>query len=438
MNKTVRIILSTAAVAVVGAGSWWAYTKYHNANRKISYSTVNVERADLRSAISATGTIEPEELVNVGAQVGGMITELGVDASGHTVDYCSEVKNGMMLAKIDDALYSAAVKNSEAAAEQAKASVANAKANIEVAAAKLELALANWQRAEKLNPQSVIAKSDYDSAKADYASAMAEIKVREAELLRCQAAQAAAEAALDSANWNYKYCTIKSPVDGVIIDRRINVGQTVNSSMSAPSLFLIAKDLKRMEVWVSVNEADIGQITVGQPAEFKVDAFPGRVFKGEVRKIRMNATMSQNVVTYVAEVFTDNSDGTLLPYLTANVDFILEKRDNVLTVPNSALRFTPDAELIPAGTAAAPAAMSGENPNLRVLWTLDNGKLKPLSVTVGLNDGVRTEILDGAAENTPIVIGAAVVENADAVDAGASAGSPFLPKPPTHSGSKKK
>ncbi|MDD4816376.1 MAG: efflux RND transporter periplasmic adaptor subunit [Victivallaceae bacterium] len=436
MNKSVRIVLSAAALAAAGAAAWWAYAKIQSSGSKVVYSTAKVERADMRSAISATGTIEPEELVNVGAQVGGMITELGTDAAGHTVDYCSEVKTGMMLAKIDDALYSAAVKNNEAAAEQAKASVANAKANIEVAAAKLELALANWRRAEKLNPQSVIAKSDYDSAKADYASALAEIKVREAELLRCQAAQSAAEAALDSADWNYKYCTIKSPVDGVIIDRRINVGQTVNSSMSAPSLFLIAKDLKRMEVWVSVNEADIGQITVGQPAEFKVDAFPGRVFKGEVRKIRMNATMSQNVVTYVAEVFTDNSDGTLLPYLTANVDFILEQRDNVLTVPNSALRFVPDA----VQTATPAVAESSESPDAerRVLWTLDGGKLKPLTVTVGLNDGVRTEILDGAAENTPVVIGASVVETADGDDAGAAAGSPFLPKPPSHFGSKKK
>ena len=149
-----------------------------------------------------------------------------------------------------------------------------------------------------------------------------------------------------AAQRNLSYCTIKSPVKGVIIDRRVNIGQTVVSSLNAPSLFLIAKDLKRMEVWVSVNEADIGNIHQGQPVSFTVDAYPNEIFHGEVGKVRLNATMTQNVVTYTVEVITDNSSGKLLPYLTANVLFELSQKENVLLVPNVALRWSPQTKQV--------------------------------------------------------------------------------------------
>jgi len=219
---------------------------------------------------------------------------------------------------------------------------------------------------------------------------------------------------------------ISSPVDGVIIDRRVNVGQTVNSSMSAPSLFLIAKDLKRMQVWVSVNEADVGQIVPGQGAEFTVDAFGSRVFKGVVKKVRLNATMSQNVVTYVAEIDTDNSDGTLLPYLTANVNFILASRENALTVPNSAFRFVPEVEQVPSKYLRITETLKEDE---KLLWTLEDGTLKPIPVVPGLNDGANTEILSGASEGMVVVTGSKTVAESEEKEEETTT-NPFLPKMP--------
>ena len=179
-----------------------------------------------------------------------------------------------------------------------------------------------------------------------YEIAQANVAVGEAAIVQSRNAVAQAQATLQRGQRNLSYCTIKSPVKGVIIDRRVNIGQTVVSSLNAPSLFLIAKDLKRMQVWVSVNEADVGSIHPGQPVSFTVDAYPGKIFRGEVGKIRLNATMTQNVVTYTVEVITDNSSGKLLPYLTANAQFELSQHNNVLLVPNAALRWCPQPEQV--------------------------------------------------------------------------------------------
>ncbi|MGE4301549.1 MAG: efflux RND transporter periplasmic adaptor subunit [Victivallaceae bacterium] len=432
MKFVYKLLKWCVLLVVVLAAAYFVYRQFSTVKSQVTYSTAKTTRGDLKSVISATGTVEPEELVNVGAQVGGMVTTLGTDTEGRQVDYCSRVTAGTVLARIDDALYAASVKSAEAQVAQCEAQVANARANLAVSQAKLELADANWKRAEKLGPKSVIAGSDYDSAKADYASGVADISVKQAALKQADAQLKAAQANLERDQWNLKYCVVTSPVDGVIIDRRVNVGQTVNSSMSAPSLFLIAKDLKRMEVWVSVNEADIGSIRPGQEVEFTVDSFPGRVFAGSVNKIRLNATMSQNVVTFVTEVVTDNSDGTLMPYLTANVDFILARRKGVLHVPNGALRFTPDVSLVPEKYHSLELK-DGE----RLLWTLEDGRLKPLVVTTGLNDGTNTEIVSGLGEGVDVVIGATTVSS-DTPAAEANAGSPFLPKMPRPGWSKKK
>jgi HlyD family secretion protein len=209
----------------------------------------------------------------------------------------------------------------------------------------------------------------------------------------------------------------------VIIDRRVNIGQTVVASLNAPSLFLIAKDLRRMQVWVAVNEADIGSIHPGQPVHFTVDAFPDRQFEGSVGKIRLNASMTQNVVTYTVEVVTDNSDGTLLPYLTANVLFELDRREDVLLVPNAALRWTPSTEMVtPEFRAAADSdiayhedinnsesplgAVSGEAKNTGVLWVVQGTHVRPIAVRVGPMDGSRTEVSgEGVTEGLEVVTG---------------------------------
>lgn len=426
MRKLKQILGWVIVIAVAVAVGEWLVSLFSDNKEQLVFNTVKAELMDMRKTISATGTVEPEELINVGAQVGGMITSFGVDVDGNNVDYRSKVTENMVLANIDDSLYVSEVRECEANREQALAAIETAKANITLSEAQLKLAEANWKRAQQLNPQNVIPQSDYDSALADYEVAKADIGVSKANLAQAEAQLAAAEATLIKAKQNLGYCVISSPVNGVIIDRRVNIGQTVNSSMSAPSLFLIAKDLKKMQVWVSVNEADVGEIKVGQKAEFTVDAFPNRTFFGEVLKIRLNATMSQNVVTYIAEIGTDNSDETLLPYLTANVEFILAERDNVLAVPNSALRFTPDAAMVPEEYLNFSL-----NEDERSVWVMRDGKICPVAVKTGLNDGVHSEIIAGNLKPGDEVITGVTVVKIEENNTQDNSGSPFLPKPPS-------
>ncbi len=344
MRRTSRFTVIAIGVAALlgGLGAWHLYGEREPVTK---LRTVPVKRADLLATIGATGTVEPEEVVDVGAQVAGQINEFGTDVNGKPVDYGSVVDEGTVLAQIDDSLYAADV-------QQAQANLNSAEANVVQSQAKLNQARQDWERAQKLGPSEALAPSAYDQYKANFEVAKANLGVS-------QAAVAQTQAALNRARRNLGYCTIKSPVKGVIIDRRVNIGQTVVSSLNAPSLFLIAKDLKRIQVWVSVNEADIGNIHPGQDVTFTVDAFPGQDFHGQVGKVRLNASMTQNVVTYTVVVNTDNADGKLLPYLTANVQFISGRRENVLAVPNAALRWEPQAnDIAPEFRQAAEATGS--------------------------------------------------------------------------------
>ena len=389
--KTVIVVVILVALA---GGGWYWYSARSRAAAKPHFTTTPVVRSDLTKSISATGTVEPEELVNVGAQVSGKITAFEKDSNNDEVDYGSPVKAGMVLARIDDLVYEAEMREAEAQKLKAEAAILSSNANIAYSKAKLELAASNWERAQRLMPQNAMAKIDYDSYKAEYDAAKATVSINEATLAEAKASLASAVASYDKAKRNLEYCTITSPVDGVVIDRRVSIGQTVVSNMSASSMFLIAKDLKRMQVWASVNEADIGMLKPGMPVEFTVDAFPEDTFVGTLHKIRLNATMSQNVVTYVVEVATDNSSGKLLPYLTANVKFIQEARKGVLSVPNAALRFLPDAAAVPSeyhdDLAKAAAMRVGKE---RILWVMEGESIRPVQVKLGLNDGVMTEIL---------------------------------------------
>ena len=315
-------------------------------SKSVRFRTVPVKRGDLQATISATGTVEPEEVVDIGAQVAGRIVSFGKDKNGEEVDYGSVVEAGMVLARIDDALYAADAASAKAQLAQTKAAVQKAQADLGQMQAKLVQTENDWARARKLGPSDALSQTDFDAARSNYEVAKANLAVGKAAIVQAQGTVAQAEAALKRALQNLSYCTIVSPVKGVIIDRRVNIGQTVVSSLNAPSLFLLAKDLKRLQVWVSVNEADIGHIQPGQAVTFTVDAFPDEVFSGEVGKVRLNATMTQNVVTYTVEIITDNSSGKLLPYLTANVKFIVGERKNVLLVPNAALRWVPLSDQI--------------------------------------------------------------------------------------------
>ena len=398
-NKSIPIVgLGLVVVALLLLG-------YFASGRRTTaaFRSVPLKRGDLVAMISASGTVEPEEVVDVGAQVQGQILSFGKDANNKTVDYGSAVREGMTLAKIDDTLYAASVRIDKAAVEQARANLANAKANVLQMKAKLFEAEADWHRAETLGPSKALAPTLYDQYKANYLVAEANVAVAVAAVEQAKAALSQAIATLKKDEENLAYCTVKSPVNGVVVDRRVNIGQTVVSSMSTPSLFLIAKDLKRIQVWTSVNEADIGNIHPGQPMTFTVDAFPDQVFHGVVGKIRLNATMSQNVVTYTVEVNTDNSDGKLLPYLTANAQFEVGRRQNALLAPSAALRWTPrPSQIAPEYRRAHARASSskregggaeGAPPQSRgTIWVEQGNFVRPIKVDVGLTDGTWTEV----------------------------------------------
>lgn len=417
-----------------GAAFWWQ--RQQDGRPADTWRTVAVKRGDLVATISATGTVEPEEVVDVGAQVAGRILAFGKDRNGRTIDYGSAVEEGTVLAQIDAALYSADTAQARAQVQQAKAGLERAQADLGQLQAKLFQAERDWNRTRKLGPSEALSQSDFDAAQSAYEIAKANLAVGRTTIDQAREAVSQAEAVLRRAEQNLDYCVIKSPVKGVIIDRRVNIGQTVVASLNAPSLFLIAKDLKRLQVWVAVNEADIGSIHPGQAVNFTVDAFPGQMFQGEVGKLRLNATMTQNVVTYTVEVNTDNSDGKLLPYLTANVRFLVSERHDVLLVPNAALRWTPPESTAGAGRSGAGAdgqrpAQAGsatetgrEKLGRGLLWVLEGTTVKPVSVQVGLSDGAFTEVQSEAlTAGTPVVVG-----EQQAGTGSASYTSPFAPQ----------
>ena len=413
-------------MVVLGLVGGAAFLYFRNGNeQKASFRTTQVKRGDLVVSISATGTVEPEEVVDVGAQVAGRILSFGKDADNKTVDYGSLVKEGTILARIDDSLYTADEAQAEAQVQSAKAGLKRAEADLEQMKAKFREAERDWMRAKKLGPSEALAQASYDAYLSAYETAKANVMVGEAAILQAKASVDQTQAVLRRAQRNLGYCTITAPVNGVIIDRRVNIGQTVVASLNAPSLFLIAKDLTRMQVWVAVNEADITRIHPAQPVTFTVDAFPDVTFRGSVGKIRLNASMTQNVVTYTVEIMTDNSSGRLLPYLTANVRFELKRSDNVLLVPDDALRWKPSAEQVSqefreafknrsagkekpesGGRPVSRTPSNGESAGRGVVWTIDGEYVRPVRVQLGLTDGAMTEVSgEGLAEGMEIVTG---------------------------------
>ena len=448
------IIIVVLIGLAVGAGGWYlhATSKPH-----IEFKTAKVQRGDLLATISATGTIEPEEVIDVGAQVAGLITSFGKDAANKQVDYRSPVNENSVLAKIDDTTYKADVDSAVAQLAQAKANVQKANADRDTAIAKLNQAQRNWERAQKIGPSDALSKNDYDMYEADFESAKAAVHVADAEIAQSTTGIAQAQAVLDKAQRDLDFCTIKSPVKGVIIQRRVNVGQTVVSSLNAPSLFLIAKDLNKMQIWVAVNEADIGHIYPGQNATFTCDAFSGQTFKGVVNKVRLYATMTQNVVTYTVEVNCDNPEGKLLPYLTANVQFEVERDSNVLMIPNAALRWYPsdkdevveDAksqwkpldseEQKPAETEAAKPAKKSKKDKKgsedkkpperhETIWLAEGALVRPLDVVVHATDGINTEVSGPGLNPGAEVVTGEVVQTAETTQER----NPFLPQMKRH------
>jgi HlyD family secretion protein len=371
-----RRLLSLAVVVVVVCGAVWGYFYTQSRGNAPKYRTARVERGALTAAVSATGNVNAVTTVQVGSQVSGQIANL-------MADFNSVVKKDQIIAKIDPAIFEAKVSQARADVESAQANVLNQQAQVERARADIENARAalaeakantakaqvtvvdskrDYDRKGELFGRSLIAKSDLDSSQAAHdssaalldaarakeqsltaaiGSAEAQLRVSQAMLESARAQVKQKKATLDQAQIDLDHTTIRAPVDGVVVSRAVDVGQTVAASLQAPTLFTIAQDLTKMQVETSVDEADIGKIRLDAPVTFTVDAFAGRTFTGEVTQIRKAALVVQNVVTYTVVVAVSNPEGRLLPGMTANVKLVVAEKPNVLKIANAALRFRP-------------------------------------------------------------------------------------------------
>lgn len=340
-------------LAVVAAVLWW--WKGHGTSAQPKFRTAAVEQGDIRVAISATGTLGALSTVDVGSEVSGKLTEV-------LVDYNDHVTKGQIIARIDPSTFQTQIAQGDAA-------IANARAGLATAQATLRNAELDYGRKRDLAGRKLVAKSDLDLAQAQRDQARAQVAQAEAQI-RQQLAST------ENAHLNLARSVIRSPVDGVVLTRAVEPGQTVAASLQAPVLFKIAEDLSRMEIVLSVDESDIGQVRQGQAVSFTVDAFPDRRFRGEVRQVRLSATNTNNVITYPVVVSVDNADQALLPGLTANAEIEVSRRDGVLKVPNAALRFKPTgddavAAAPDAATAQRGGGMNDELPKIAASLKLD-------------------------------------------------------------------
>lgn len=394
IQKTVKWLVAASVVA----GAWLTWSHFMKDDEKrLSFRTAVVQKGDFIDKVQATGTLEPQELVDVGAQTSGIITSFGKDDEGRSIDYGSDVKQGQLLAVIDDTFVNLDIRKLDANVLQAKAAIARSEASIKQAEAAYKQARRDRDRAEKLGAGDALSQASYDQYISAEESAAAALVSAKASLEEARASYASASAQLDREKENLKYVRITSPVDGTVIVRQVNVGQTVVSNMSASSLFLIARDLRKMQIWASVNEADIAKVRQGQAVRYTVEALPEETFTGVVNKIRLNATMTSNVVTYIVEIDIENPERKLLPYMSANVDFIVKEDRNMQMVPNEVFQFTPPPSAIDA--AAFPAQGEPRPENAATVWKKSReDKVAPLLVLRGDDDGTKSVVsaLDGS------------------------------------------
>ena len=440
------LILLVLVVAAVGATAAWFYAQGRGASPK--YRFAKVEQGPLTATVSATGNLNAVITVQVGSQVSGQIKQL-------FADFNSQVKKGQLIARIDPNTFEAKVNqakadleasaatvlNQRALVERTRADVENARAAVAVGkaqTAKAEVAVLDAKRdldrKTELLRKELIAQSDKDTSQANYDSAMAQIeanraqeqalaagvrsgeaqfKVSEAQLKAAEAQVRQKKAALNQAQVDLDQTYIRAPVDGVVVSRNVDVGQTVAASLQAPTLFTIAQDLTQMQVDTNVDEADVGRVRLGQRATFTVDSFPGQTFSGEVVQIRKAPQVVQNVVTYDVVVSAQNRELKLLPGMTANVRLVVDQKPSVLRVPNAALRFRPqgvEGDGVPRGgrQGQGPQAGGGSGPPGGLsgrVWVLgSDGRPQPLSIQLGISDGTFTEILDGGLRDGQEVI----------------------------------
>ena len=334
-----RPVVIVAVVLAVAAG-WWFWQQRGSAADEGAWRTTQVERGNIRVAISATGSLSATSTVVVGSQISGQVTDV-------LVDFNDTVQKDQVIARIDPSSYQAQI-------EQGNAQIASARASLAQAQASLANAEADYQRKAGLGERQLVSRSDIDLARAARDQARAQVASAQAQIRQQSASTRTTQVNLDRT-------VIRSPVDGVVLTRTIEPGQTVAASLQAPELFTIAEDLSKMQIELAVDEADIGQVEVGQQVSFTVDAFQGRQFRGEVLQVRLAATDTSNVITYPVMVGVDNSDGTLLPGLTVNAEIEVSRRDDVLVVSNAALRYQPsDTAARAGGQGGARNGMTGE------------------------------------------------------------------------------
>ena len=357
-------LLAGLLIIVIFAG----FVFFRGDETAAQYKTAKIGKGEITAAVSATGKVNAVVTVQVGSQVSGTIQQL-------FADFNSRVKKNQIVAQIDPSLLQAQL-------EQARAKLANEEANAEKARVVASDAKRNLGRMEELLSKNLVSQSDKDAAQTAYDFAVAGLKAAEAQVMQDQASLRLAET-------NLRYTTIRSPVDGIVISRNVDVGQTVAASLQAPTLFTIAQDLTEMQIDTSVDEADIGKVRVGQEAEFTVDAYPESPFHGKVHDIYNQPLIVQNVVTYDAIIRVRNPDLKLKPGMTANVTIKVGHKNDAVKIPNAALRYSPEKA---SGQEALPRTGKG---NATRVWILKSGKPVPVNVTLGLSDGVFTEVIAG-------------------------------------------
>jgi HlyD family secretion protein len=383
MKTLKKIGIAIVVIAVLAVAAFLILRKSEKPQMK--YKTAEIHRGSIVNTVTATGTIEPIVQVEVGTQVSGIINHI-------YVDYNSVVKKGEVIAELDKTTLEADLASSSATLQSNKT--------------EYEYQEKNFLRIKGLHEKKMVSDTDYETAEYQYNKAKSSYEKSQSDITK--------------ARQNLEYATIYSPIDGVVIDRAVEEGQTVAASFNTPTLFTIANDLRQMRVIADVDEADIGGVVEGQQATFTVDAFPEDVFKGSVTQVRLQPTTESNVVTYEVVVDAPNPDLKLKPGLTANLTIYTMQKDSVLLVPLKALRFQPE-------NAPKPVADS-VNPRARVLWTQSPQGLQPVNVTTGDNDGIFAEITGDIKEGDKVVTGVDI--GVSSISDGQGEANPFMPSPP--------
>ena len=383
VNKKVWYAIGVLVVILIA----WSMLRGGKKEEKVSFETVKVEKSNIHTSITATGTIEPVTSVTVGTQVSGIVSKL-------YVDYNSVVKKGQVIAELDRT--------------NLISELNTAKANLASSESSMAYEKANYSRYKTLYDKGLVSADEYESALLSYRKAMEDVNTKRESVKKAQT--------------NLGYATITSPIDGVVLSKSVEEGQTVAASFNTPELFSIAQDLTDMRVIADIDEADIGGVKEGQRVSFTVDAFPDDHFEGQVTQVRQQATTESNVVTYEVVISAPNKDLKLKPGLTANVTIFTMEKNDVMAVPSKALRFIPTEALLEKGQTISDC--EGDHK----VWTLENNTFKAHKVEIGTSNGVMTEIISGIPEGMEILTDFTISGGA-APEQGQQAGNPFMPRP---------